>query len=126
MTFIFEMIVRSSLVVACGLCALWLLRRQPAALRHWIVAGTLALAAAQPALHSAMPSWQMPAMPASPQEVDGPVFTVGTEVDQLVVAASPDVASVDWLNVMMIVWLIGASVGLGVMTLGIGWLVWLG
>ncbi|MNC89280.1 hypothetical protein D3C83_51890 [compost metagenome] len=37
-----------------------MLRKQPASLRHWVLAAALALAAAQPVIGRVVPSLQMP------------------------------------------------------------------
>ena len=51
-----DAVIRSSLILSAGLAAAWLLRKQPAALRHWGIAASLALAAAQPAISRMVPS----------------------------------------------------------------------
>ena len=57
-----DTIVRSSILLAVGLAALWLLRKQPAALRHWVLAAALAIAAAQPVMNQIIPALPMPAI----------------------------------------------------------------
>ena len=59
MSFVLESVLRSSLVLAIGLVALAVLRHKPAALRHWVLMATLALAAAQPAMNLIVPSWKI-------------------------------------------------------------------
>ena len=39
MNLVLDAVIRSSIVLAIGLAAVWLLRRQPAALRHWVPFG---------------------------------------------------------------------------------------
>ena len=51
-----DMVLRSSVVMMVGLAAMWVLRRQPAALRHWLLAAALVLAAAQPMIKSLAPA----------------------------------------------------------------------
>jgi hypothetical protein len=50
-----DTIIRSSILLAVGLAALWLLRKQPAALRHWVLAAALAIAATQPVMKQIVP-----------------------------------------------------------------------
>ena len=73
MIFAIESITRSSLVLAFGLAVLALLRHQPAAFRHSILAGAIGLAALQPIANRIMPSWTVPAMqhPATSQTNPG-------------------------------------------------------
>lgn len=56
MSFAFEMVLRSSLILAIGLAALSLIRNQPAALRHWMLLATMGLAGAQPAMNRIVPA----------------------------------------------------------------------
>jgi hypothetical protein len=57
MMFLIETAVRSSLLVLIGPSVTGLSRRQPAALRHRVLALALSLAALQPVLHQVVPSW---------------------------------------------------------------------
>jgi len=125
MNFLIEMMLRSSLVMTVGLAGLWLLRRQPAAFRHWMLAAALALAAAQPILNSIAPAWRVPA-PVTPIEIEGPVFEASIQPEQLIVVAAPRVAAIDWRRVLMMIWLVGAAITLLIMVLGAAWLSWLG
>ncbi|MBY0494565.1 MAG: hypothetical protein K2Y23_10140 [Cyanobacteria bacterium] len=119
-----EMMLRSSLVMAVGLAGLWLLRRQPAAFRHWVLAAALVLAAAQPLLNSIAPALRMPATVTS-VEIEGPVFDANFHADELVVVTAPRVAAIDWRRMLMIGWLAGTGISLSVMLLGAIWLSWL-
>jgi TonB family protein len=119
-----EMMLRSSVVIAAGLAGLWLLRRQPAAFRHWMLAAVLLLAAAQPVINSVTPSWRLPAAVTS-VEIDGPIFDSSFVTDQLI-ATVPAATATDWRRVLLIVWLTGAGLSLLIMLLGAIWLWWLG
>ena len=121
-----EMILRSSLVVGVGLSAVLLLRSQPAAVRHWVLAATLVLAGAQPALNSVAPAWSVPVLSPPMVLVDGPVFGGGVELDQLVVTTSSAAPSVDWAQVAIVVWIAGVLASLGTLAVGALWLSWLG
>ena len=125
MNFFFDMMLRSSLVMTLAFAGLWLLRRQPAAFRHWLLAAALALSAAQPIIKWAAPAWRMPAA-VTAVEIDGPVFDASFQTDQLVVTTSERPAVIDWRRVMMIVWLAGCSISFLIMLIGTAWLSWLG
>lgn len=58
MTFLIDVAVRSSVIVALGLLFMPLLRRQSAALRHWVLYACLMGAAAMPLAAWAVPDWQ--------------------------------------------------------------------
>ncbi|MCA1584898.1 MAG: M56 family metallopeptidase [Acidobacteria bacterium] len=60
MTVLLDGALKVSLVVSLALCASALLRKQSAALRHWVLAVGIACAAATPLLSVVLPSWQLP------------------------------------------------------------------
>ena len=121
MNFFFDMMLRSSLVVTLALAALWLLRRQPAAFRHWLLAAALVLAAAQPFIKWAAPAWRVPAA-LTAIEIDGPVFDASFQTDQLVVVTSTRSAVIDWRRILMITWVAGSGISLVIMLTGAAWL----
>ena len=128
MTLALDMLLRSSLILAAGLLLTMALRKQPAALRHWLLAAALALAVAQPALNRVMPQWRiesinilLPASSAGPVELDTPV-TFAPPTD-LVVSASN---RIDWWNYIIPVWFGGMICGLALLVAGAFWLVRLG
>ena len=125
MNFYLDMMLRSSLVVAVGLAGVWLLRRQPAAFRHWLLAAALALAAAQPVINAIAPAWQMPAS-VTAVEIDGPIFDSTVQTDQLVLTTAPRAVNIDWRRVLIVLWSAGAAINLLIMLLGAAWLSWLG
>ena len=51
--------IRVSLVLLAGLAASTTLRKQSAALRHWVLAATIACAALTPTLSSIVPTWHL-------------------------------------------------------------------
>ena len=125
MNLLFEMMLRSSLVMAAGLGGLWLLRHQPAAFRHWVLAAAFVLAAAQPLLNSVTPAWRVPAA-VMEVELDGQIFDANFQLDQLTVTAAPRRTAFDWRGRVINAWLAGAGVSLLIMLVGAAWLSWLG
>ncbi len=67
MELLIENAVRSSIVLAPALLAAAMLRRQSAAVRHWILAAAVVGALLAPALQLLLPSWSLPPvrMPAA-------------------------------------------------------------
>jgi TonB family protein len=129
MSLLFDVIVRSSLVLVVGLAAVWLLRKQPAALRHWILAAAVALAAVQPvisqfvpALPIAMINWSAAAA------ASGPSVNTDVEIAAIQPAPAPLATSsaVNWSRVVLMVWAAGAGISLAILLAGAMWLSWLG
>ncbi len=60
MNLLFDVTVKTSVILLCGLVATLLLRRRSAALRHWVLSMALFCAAAAPILKLALPAWQFP------------------------------------------------------------------
>ena len=85
---IIETTVTVSIVVAIGLAVSAMLRRQPAALRHWVLAIAIACAWAMPAARIVMPSWigvpvwravgDARSRPSAPRERLGPPIASST------------------------------------------------
>jgi TonB family protein len=129
MSAMLDAVIRSSLVLSVGLAALWLLGRQPAALRHWILAAVLALAAAQPVMSRVIPALPMPALNWShAQSVATPSIEtdISVEVAQPAPASAPTSSPTNWPRLVVILWLTGAGISLAILLSGAIWLSWLG
>ena len=127
MTLLSAFVVRSSIVLLAGLVAAALLRRQPASLRHSIIAAALTLAAAQPALNRAMPAWVLPSIPWATESASAqPAVSVETE---FVIAEASPVANVvkarAWARIVVAVWIAGTMISVALLLLGMAWLAWL-
>jgi beta-lactamase regulating signal transducer with metallopeptidase domain len=129
MSFAIEMILRSSLVLAVGLAAVVMLARHPAALRHWILTATLALAAAQPLMNRVVPQWRIPALTWNTTATD-PVATglveTSVEFETPVEVTIRPVEGLDWTQVAFGIWLGGAAASLLVLAAGAIWMFRLG
>ncbi len=126
MTPILEMVLRSSLVLLIGFAVLSLLRKQPSALRHWVLLAALSLAAAQPALNWVVPAWTISNAAWAERPVAS-AATVQTEEsfglpDTPPIQAAP---GVDWRAIAFRVWIAGVIAGLAVLLVGALWLMWL-
>lgn len=60
-----DSVIKVSLIVVLGLVASVLMRRQSAALRHWMLSAAILCGAAVPLLGLVMPSWQVATAPAA-------------------------------------------------------------
>ena len=129
MTFELAAIARSSLMLALGLMLLAGLRRQPAAVRHVILAAAILLAAAQPIANLVMPAWIVPALWQTAPAVLAPVAEprVDTTTSFEVIAPATQAASSFQPALMLIwMWAAGAAIGLLGMAAAVVWLIWLG
>ena len=123
-----DAVVRSSVVLTIGLALVWMLRRQPASLRHWVLAAALALAAAQPVIGRVLPSIQLPEISWSTEEaIAEPIVETSFSVGPIEPGVkAPAVSHTDWRQVAFIVWAGGALGSLAILALGALWLSWLG
>jgi beta-lactamase regulating signal transducer with metallopeptidase domain len=132
-----EIIVKTSVVVAAALAVCRVLRGSPAALRHWILAGALAGAAAVPLLRAVLPAWELrleqaavvnapsirptgfgsPAVPAPPATPPDAARPVGPRGPSPVLPALADI--------LLPIWFAGAACGLLVFGAGMTRLTWL-
>jgi TonB family protein len=129
MTFELAAIARSSIVLAIGLLLLAGLRRQPAAVRHAILAAALVLAAAQPGATLIMPSWVMPTIwnRAAAEITPEAARSVETSTVFEVIGAAPDTtSSLRPAVIVMWIWIAGVTISLAGMAGAISWLIWLG
>jgi TonB family protein len=120
-----DLLVRSSVVLAAGFGALWMLRGQSAALRHWTLAFVILLAAAQPIIREALPQWHVVRLPGpAPTSAVGAV-AVSTEATFEIVkpaASAPSKRSLS--RVTMLLWLAGVAGSFAVLLVGFAWLAW--
>lgn len=125
MSVLFEAAVEGSLVLLAALLALPLLRRQPAALRHGLLACAIACAAAAPLAARLLPPVPMPlqlasvlppiAQIAAPDPAPVPTAPVSRA------SSAPARAGTSWLpaQAIAVVWLAGTLCALGVMAFGL-------
>jgi TonB family protein len=125
---LFDALVRASLILAIGLIAVRCLRPQAAALRHWIMAITIALAAAQPAIRLAVPEWRVRAATVARETLSAqPLATPGVSVTFQAAfdpAPATPVGRIDWLSLFVRAWLAGTIMILASMLMAAAWLVW--
>jgi TonB family protein len=129
MSILIDAFVRSSLVIVVGLIAIRVLRKQPAALRHWILAAALALAATQPAISRVIPALPMPAINWPGEEsVPTPLVEtdIAVEVAQPATAPATTSSPTDWQRLVLMLWALGAGISLAILLSGAIWLSWLG
>lgn len=126
MTTVALLIVKASLVLAVAFAATSLLRRQSAALRHWILAVGLFCAAAMPALQWLTPAWTLPGFRPRSYALAVPAMTpatsavTATDVNPTSVDVQRLAASVSWTTWLVAVWITGATGALVVLFGGLG------
>ena len=123
---LFNTTIKISLIVLAALTATSLLRRQSAAVRHFVLAAALACAAATPAVRLVAPAWQ----PASRMQlIDRPlaVFDHASPSTSIAVAAPAGraVTAASVLRAFGVVWATGAVLSILVLLLGFGRLSWI-
>jgi TonB family protein len=126
-----DLIARSSLVLAIGFAALWLLRKEPASMRHWLVVATVALAGAQPLLNRVVPAWHISNMgwhESRGGEANGAdmmaQFDLPSPPAPQNTASSPRPA-LDWTRVIYQAWIGGTIVSSAILFTAALWLTWL-
>jgi len=129
MTFELASIVRSSLVLAIGFVLLAGLRRQPAPVRHGILAAAILLAAIQPIANLVMPSWIVPPIWPTTALTSLPVAEprIDTTTSFEVIPPAPQpVSSFQPASILFWMWATGVAISLAGMAAAIIWLIWLG
>lgn len=120
------LVVRSSVILIAGLAAIQLLKKQPAALRHWIIAATVALAASQPAIKLLVPAVPVPALIWNDAPTPPSTATVETNyrvaVDTATVVTKP---AIDWSGIVMRLWIAGVAISVCSLLAAIAWLLWI-
>lgn len=136
MTLLLDTSIKVTLIVLVALAATAALRRQSAAVRHFVLAASLACAAAMPALRAVLPlvapAWQagMGAWltESRVQLIDRPLLVLDSTNASS--AAVPGVESPSWRAMTVarslgIVWIAGATASLFMLLAGLGRLGWL-
>lgn len=129
MNLLLELAIKISLVVALGLLSAWLLHRRSAALRHWLLAASMAAALATPLLMQFAPAWRVPV--SAPAESGGqasgretasrrePRIRITTSVDpESGPTASPS-APFDATAILLAIWIVGVVVNLTGLCIGL-------
>jgi TonB family protein len=126
MNVLLETAIKISLVVALGLLAAVMLHRRSAALRHWILAASMAAALATPLLIQIAPSWTPPviALPTSTQShppaptPSTPRIGITTTVQRESTTTAPTEGGIAVAIVLLAIWSIGVSVNLAGLLMG--------
>jgi hypothetical protein len=123
--------IKVSVIVLVGLLAATLLRRQSAALRHWVLASAIACAAAMPVLQLIVPAWQVPMRVFSTSHQGVATMAAGgvpaawlledTATGNRPVAAGAQGAT---LPSLQSIWLAGVAASLSLLLLGFGRMAW--
>ena len=120
MTTALAVIVNVSVVMALALLLCRVLHRQPASLRHMILAAALVAAAVAPALEAVLPEWELPLLAPTSVTNSSPAL----ESDLAPAAAAETVATapaprLTWTAAVAVVWAVGAFVVLAGLIAGV-------
>ena len=130
MNLLLELTIKISLVVALGLLAASVLHRRSAALRHWMLAASMAAALATPLLMQLAPAWTLPVFarvaPADhssgrPPANGGhaPRIGITTSVEAESVRTATASAPFDPSAVLLAIWIVGVVVNLTGLLIGL-------
>jgi TonB family protein len=131
MTLLFDDAIKVALLVSLALGAANLLRRRSAAARHWVLAVGIACAVAAPVLALVAPSWSvaLPEMaPVAPSHSSSSVATAvgnppgpaaGVPRSIVVQPPTPSRALASAASVMAAIWLVGSSILVCVLLVGL-------
>lgn len=108
MTSVLAVIIDTTVVIGLALFACRLLRRKPAALRHMVLAASLAAVAVAPILEASVPPWELPVL-ASASPVTSSGVMLSSESASTVAAAVEPVRTLrlTWPVVLAVAWAIG-------------------
>ena len=121
MNLLLEFAIKISLVVAVGLLAASLLHRRSAALRHWLLAASMAAALATPLLTQFAPAWRLPVSgpiasnspaPVQPTSRSKPRIGITTSIDAESVSTNPPSAPIEPNSILAGIWIAGVVVNL--------------
>jgi TonB family protein len=128
MNLLLEFAIKISLVVAVGLLAASLLHRRSAALRHWMLAASMAAALATPLLMKFAPAWRLPvsvsvesfdqASVQRPTSRREPLIGITMGVDAGSVSTASSSATVDPTLILIAIWIAGVVVNLTGLLIG--------
>ena len=127
MNLLLEFTIKISLVVALGLLAAFVLHRRSAALRHWMLAASMAAALSTPLLMQLAPTWTLPDfaqvapldLSSGRQPASGPSrIVITTSVDPSSVRTASPSAPLDPTAVLLAMWIVGVTVNLAGLLVG--------
>lgn len=126
MTTVIAGVVDATIVTALGLLVCVALRRRPAALRHMILAASLAAAATAPILEIMLPVLELPVLSKRSSQVTGSGPALNFVADSLDAAAAtelPQAPAFPWTAALVAIWAIGFVVVMGGLLAGLARLV---
>ena len=110
MTTVIAGVVDAAILAGLGLLVCAALRRRPAALRHMVLAASLAAAATAPVLELMLPDWELPVLSASSPQVTGSTLafsTVTNSADAGIETELQRESAVTWTSAFVAIWAIG-------------------
>ena len=134
--YLLDLTLQVSLLIGVALAVLPLLRRQPAALRHWVLSVAIACAVCVPLCRAIVPDWTL-AEVAAPGDASSSPARVGAAGRATCAAArlpatvagpsgSGAAAVADVTRLVLVTWVSGTVAGLLILAAGLARLAWLG
>jgi TonB family protein len=124
--------IKVTLIVFVGLAATAMLRRQSAALRHWVLAAAIACAAATPLLELVVPAWRAPfgsllfGRAVEPLTLLVPIrLAPSPSFESDPTAPARQVSHLTMGQLAVGIWRTGAAVSLSILLLGLARLAWI-
>ena len=116
MSLLFDVVLRSSVILATTMVVLPFLRRRSAALRHAVLAGAMAASAVVVPLSWTMPAWtvEVPAVVTASRS-DSAVLPAPSEATPVEVTALPE--GVAPATLLVTLWAVGVALGVGLMAI---------
>jgi beta-lactamase regulating signal transducer with metallopeptidase domain len=126
-TLALAIVVDASVALGLALLVCRALQHRPAALRHWVLAASLAVAAAAPLLEIALPQLELPLLPG-PAPVTSGGSALSSEPAPMatpapVPAQAP--ARIGWIPMLAFIWAVGCGLLLVSLLTGIARLMWM-
>jgi beta-lactamase regulating signal transducer with metallopeptidase domain len=124
MALLLDTTIKVSIIVVLALAATALLRKHPAALRHWVLAAAIVCAAATPLFTVVVPAWNFPRVEPSS---GGLTVAYDSHAGDAYVASgsSRTTGNRNLVRALLNVWIGGAAIGLGILLVGLARLAWL-
>jgi beta-lactamase regulating signal transducer with metallopeptidase domain len=123
MTTAIAVIVDITVIVALAMLICRVLHRQPAALRHMVLAAALAAAAAAPLLETALPRWEVAALGGTSQAASsGLMLSDESPAGAGIVGVThvADTPPFTWSEILLVIWALGFLVVMTGLLAGLG------
>ena len=125
--FALAVVVDVGVALVVGLLSCWALRRRPAALRHWVLAAALIVAAASPLLEITLPRLELPVLTTTAQVASGAAALTSEPAPAVApaVVTMQGAPRVAWMPMTVVLWAAGCGLLLASLLAGLARLIWM-